>query len=96
MPSLTAIPSGLFDYNTKVERFSSAFRDDTSITGIPSGLFDNCTGVTSYTNCFDEIGTGLLGDAPALWDLVPEPIGTDCFDGATNLTNYAAIPADWK
>jgi len=38
----------------------------------------------------------LDGNAPTLWLLDPEPIGTGCFTNCTNLDNYASIPNDWK
>jgi hypothetical protein len=36
------------------------------------------------------------GAAPTLWLLSPTPTGTGCFNGCTNLSNYASIPAGWK
>lgn len=91
---ITTISSGLFDNNTLVTAFISCFAGCTSLTSIPSGLFDNCTAVTAYEYCFLNC-ISLTGDAPELWNLIPEPTGTDCFDGDTSLTNWDDIPEDW-
>jgi len=48
-PSLTSIPSGLFDFNTAVSTsgFHSTFYGCTSLTSIPAGLFDNNVNVST-------------------------------------------------
>jgi hypothetical protein len=92
---ITSIPAGLFANCTKVIYFDGAFSYCTGLTSIPINLFANCPLVISYALAFQG-DTALTGNAPALWDLDPEPTGTECFHGATGLTNYAAIPADWK
>lgn len=93
--SLESIPSGLFDNNTLVTTYENTFQGCSSLTSIPSGLFDNITGVTTFQYAFSEC-TSLGGNAPELWNRVPEPIGINCFNGDTGLTNYGDIPAGWK
>lgn len=93
--ALTSIPSGLFDSCINVTDFSFGFQDCTELIAIPSGLFSNNASVTTYRKCFSG-DTSLTGNAPELWNLVPEPIGLFCFEDCTGLSNYAAIPVDWK
>ncbi len=92
--NITSIPSGLFSNNTKVTNFSNTFSRN-NLSSIPDGLFDNNPLVTTFYYVFSE-NYSLTGPAPALWLRDPLPIGTGAFYGATNLSNYADIPAGWK
>ena len=92
---LTSIPSGLFDNNVSVTIFDGVFNECTGLTFIPSGLFDNNVSVTTFAGVFYNCAS-LTGLAPELWLRVPEPLGTGCFVGCVNLSNYASIPVDWK
>jgi hypothetical protein len=91
----TSIPSGLFDYCTKVLTFHSCFSGCNKITAIPSGLYDNCTLVTTYYRTH-YANTSITSAVPELWNLDPEPTGTQCFYNCTNASNYGDIPVDWK
>lgn len=99
--ALTSIPQGLFDKNTAVTTFASAFYGCTNLTSLPSDLFANNANVTNFTSAFENCSQ-LTGESPTgpagkkLWELIPAPIGTRCFRGCTSLTDYAAIPAEWK
>jgi len=88
-PSLTSIPSGLFDNNTSVTSFSTAFLGCTSITEIPDGLFDNNTSVTDFGGTFaltdiTSIPTGLFDNNIWATDF------SSCFYG----TSITGVPTD--
>ena len=74
--SLTSIPEGLFDNNTKVTSFNSCFDSCFSLTSIPEGLFDNNTKVTNFGSCF--VGCSSLTSIPA-----------GLFDNNPNVTNFS-------
>ena len=98
---LSSIPTDLFKYNVNVLDFGAVFYNCVSLTSIPIALFSTCINVTTYYGGIGDFGAfencaALTGNAPALWDLVPEPTGTHCFKNCNGLTNYAAIPNDWK
>jgi hypothetical protein len=73
-------------------------------------MFDRNTSVTTYAYAFEDCGRdltglippGLIGTTPVnsagqkLWQLSPTPTGTRCFYNCTSLSDYAAIPANWK
>jgi hypothetical protein len=93
--NLTWIPPKPIDYASGVTVCQNMF-EDTGLTYIPGNLFSLMPNVTDYLRCFCNIGASLKGNAPALWDLDPEPEGGYCFYNDTNLANYASIPDDWK
>lgn len=100
---VTSIPTGLFDYVTLCTNFQGTFHDCTNLTSIPPLLFDKTTNVFTYADCFLAAGAFLSGHTPTnsaglkLWQLtLPTPVGTDCFDGQTGLSDYASVPAGWK
>lgn len=92
--NLTIIPSGAITGADECTTCENMF-EDTGLTSIPATLFDNMPSVTTYVRCFCNIGVGLLGNAPELWDLTPEPDGLACFFNDTNLTNWDNIPDTW-
>ena len=108
--SLASIPSGLFNNNTVVESFVASFQACTSLASIPSGLFNNNTVVVQFNICFNGC-TSLSGSSGELW-LNPSgasnytltspnydsgiPVGLDCYQNCTGLSDYASISAYWK
>ena len=94
--SLTSVPSTLFDTNTNVVNFSGTFRNCRSLTNVLQFTFN--TGVTIFNNIYNMSSTtnSLAGTAPELWNRTPTPAGTDAFNNCTGLSNFAAIPLNWK
>ncbi len=94
--ALTSVPSTLFDLNINVVNFSGTFRNCRSLTNVLQ--FTNNTGVTIFNNVYNMSSTAnaLTGNAPELWNRTPTPSGTDAFNNCTGLSNYAAIPLNWK
>ena len=93
---LTSVPSTLFDQNIIVTNFSGTFRNCLSLTNILQFTYN--TAVTIFNNCYNMSTTSnaLTGTAPELWNRTPTPSGTDCFNNCTGLSNYAAIPLNFK
>ena len=93
---LTSVPSTLFDLNTNVTTFSGTFRNCRALTNVLQ--FTNNTNVTTFTNLYNMSSTtnALIGTAPELWNRIPTPSGTDAFNNCVNLTNFAAIPLNFK
>ena len=102
----------LFIRNNKLENISLMFSNDSSESSpssswnvvLPSNLFRPYvrvplsghpirTASSAFAKC-----TSLRGQAPALWTFTNPvvPSGTAAFRYATNLTNYADIPNNWK
>jgi len=94
--ALTSVPSTLFDTNTNVVNFSGTFRNCRSLTNVLQFTFN--TGVTIFNNIYNMSSTtnSLTGTAPELWNRTPTPSGTDAFNNCTGLSNFAAIPLNWK
>jgi len=92
--NLTTLPVDLFRYNTLATTFITTFTV-CPLTSIPAGLFTYNTLANDFSGCFQDC-TGLTGNAPAIWEIVPEPIGFNCFLNDIGLSNYASIPAGWK
>jgi hypothetical protein len=94
--ALTSVPSTLFDTNTNVVNFSGTFRNCRSLTNVLQFTFN--TGVTIFNNIYNMSSTtnSLAGTAPELWNRTPTPAGTDAFNNCTGLSNFAAIPLNWK
>ena len=59
--SLLKIPTGLFDYNTKLENLSVCFKSCTRVVSVPQNLFDKCPNINNVTECF--CGGGYNGDS---------------------------------
>lgn len=66
-----------------------------TIPTIPADIFDAYSDIESFVGCFAGCAE-LTGAAPTLWTTYPSADGTDCFTDDTGLSNYAAIPNDWK
>ena len=93
---LTSVPSTLFDLNTNVTTFSGTFRNCRALTNVLQ--FTNNINVTTFTNLYNMSSTtnALTGTAPELWNRIPTPSGTDAFNNCTGLSNFAAIPLNFK
>lgn len=94
--ALTSVPTNLFDQNPNVVNFSSTFRNCRALTNVLQ--FTNNTQVTIFNNIYNMSSTtnSLTGTAPELWNRTPTPSGTDAFNNCFGLSNYAAIPTNWK
>lgn len=94
--SLSSYPLDLFDDCPNAINFSSTFRNCRSLTQPLQFTFN--TQVTTFANIYNMISTtnSMGGTAPTLWLRVPEPLGTAAFRNCFGLSNYAAIPSNWK
>lgn len=94
--SLTSVPSTIFDLNTNVTTFSGTFRNCRALTNVLQFTFN--TNVTTFTNLYNMSSTSnaLTGTAPELWNRIPTPSGTDAFNNCIGLSNFAAIPINFK
>lgn len=94
--SLSSYPLNLFDSCPNAINFSSTFRNCRSLTQPLQFTFN--TQVTTFANIYNMSSTtnSMSGTAPTLWLRVPEPLGTDAFNNCFGLSNYAAIPSNWK
>jgi hypothetical protein len=94
--ALTSVPSTLFDLNLNVVNFSGTFRNCRSLTNVLQFTYN--TNVTIFNNVYNMSSTAnaLTGNAPELWLRTPTPSGTDAFNNCTGLSNFAAIPLNWK
>ena len=92
---LLMVPEELFKSSPLALDFNNCFASCTSLTAIPAELFLYNTIVEDFWSCFDS-DSALTGNAPTLWLRDPEPDGSGCFYGCTNLANYATIPTAWK
>jgi hypothetical protein len=94
--ALESVPPALFDNNPNVVNFSGTFRNCRSLTNVLQFTFN--TNVTIFNNIYNMSSTAnaLTGTAPELWNRTPTPSGTDAFNNCTGLSNFAAIPLNWK
>ena len=96
--SLISVPNELFRYNTTVINFSSTFRNNRALTNIPTFQYNQ--NVSIFLNVFNmsstNNGSSNWGTVEALWDRNPEPLGVNAFNNCTGVTNYNAIPINWK
>lgn len=94
--ALTTVPLTLFDQNVNVTSFSGTFRNSRAITNVLQFTYN--TAVTTFTNLYNMSSTtnALSGTAPELWNRIPAPAGTSAFTNCATLTNYAAIPINFK
>ena len=94
--ALANVPSTLFDLNVNVTSFSGTFRNCRALTNVLQ--FTNNTNVTTFTNLYNmsSATNALTGTAPTLWLRTPTPAGTDAFNNCFGLSNYAAIPVNFK
>jgi hypothetical protein len=93
---LNTYPSDLFDTNTSVLSFASTFRNCVALT--QPLQFTNNTSVTIFDNVYNMPSTSnaMSGTAPTLWLRTPTPSGTAAFRNCTGLSNFAAIPSNFK
>ena len=91
--NVTSISADLFASSPDVLDFEACFHA-ASLTSIPPALFNSCSNVTSFRYCFYDC-LDLTGDAPGLWERIPEPDGQECFQHDTGLDNYHSIPESW-
>lgn len=93
---LNSYPSNLFDGCPNAINFSSTFRNCRSLTQSLQFTFN--TQVTIFANIYNMVSTtnSMSGTAPAIWTRVPEPVGTAAFRNCTGLSNFAAIPSNFK
>ena len=100
------IPEKLFANCPDAIDFNGTFCGCSNLTGeIPEKLFENCEnaqifGTKERTDSGQE-GTfrnciSLTGMAPELWNNNNVTASYSCFYGCTNLSNYNAIPDNWK
>ena len=90
-PSLTTIPSGLFDGNSTTTSFGDCFAFSTGIESIPSGLFNDNIAATDFSNCF-RFCTSLTAIPSGIFDTnIAATTFFECFEGCTSLT---VIPAN--
>ena len=94
--ALESVPPALFDNNPNVVNFSGTFRNCRSLTNVLQFTYN--TNVTIFNNVYNMSSTAnaLTGNAPELWLRTPTPSGTDAFNNCTGLSNFAAIPLNWK
>lgn len=93
---LNTYPLNLFDTNTLVLNFNSTFRNCVALT--QPLQFTNNTSVTIFDNLYNMPSTSnaMSGTAPLLWTRNPTPSGTAAFRNCTGLSNFAAIPSNFK
>ncbi len=107
--SLQSLPAGLFDKNTEATDFTNCFFGCTHLV-LNENIFsannshDRFSGKKMvFTYCFYNVGSALSSDAsggtaPDLWNYDKGSASwttTNCFKGATHLSNYASIPKAW-
>jgi hypothetical protein len=94
--ALTSVPSTLFDQNANVVNFSGTFRNCRALTNVLQFTYN--TQVTIFNNIYNMTSTtnALSGTAPELWLRTPTPSGTAAFRNCSGLTNFTAIPVNWK
>jgi hypothetical protein len=94
--SLTTVPNELFRYNTQVINFSSTFRNCRALIELPT--FDYNQNVTIFLNLANMSTSvnALSGAAEEIWLRSPQPLGTNAFNNCFGLSNYAAIPVNFK
>jgi hypothetical protein len=93
---LSSYPLDLFDNCPNVVNFSSTFRNCRLLTEPLQFTFN--TQVTVFSNIYNMISTtnSMSGTAPTIWLRIPEPIGTAAFRNCISLSNFAAIPSNFK
>ena len=90
---IEVIPVSLFKNLPNVVSVQEIFAEN-KLKTIPSGLFDSVPDVYDYSLTFSKNPT-LTGMAPELWN-GDAFIHANCFLECYGLSNYEAIPADWK
>lgn len=96
---LPTIDISHFDMSSVVS-FDTMF-SGASLEVIPDIPLVSSSVVTTVSGMFADIGDGLTGVAPEFWNStnfpnLSAPFNTPPFRGATGLSNYEDIPANWK
>ena len=109
--ALTEIPEGLFDHNPEVTYISYSFEGCSSLRSVPTGLFDKMRILQSTTRLFygcqsltgESPYTLINGEKVHLYERQNHPTEfleitnhSETYDNCTGLTDYGAIPNDWK
>lgn len=109
--ALTEIPEGLFDHNPEVTYISYSFDGCSNLRRVPAHLFDQMRILQSTTRLFHGCHS-LSGESPYtlvsgkkvhLYERQYHPTEfleitnhSETYDNCTGLTDYGAIPNDWK
>lgn len=109
--ALTEIPNLLFATNKSATNFRYCFSNCRNAKLNPNIFCDEATEKATrfldmkidFTECFkscaDNLSSNAAGIAPALWEYTygSETITkASCFQGVYNVSNYSAIPTEWK
>ena len=98
--SLTSIGGTLFSSNPSLTTFDHCFRNCNHVTSFPTGIFSGIAATLDNVEYTFRGCSAMTNAADELWNAstYTKPVGTygSCFNGATNLSNYASIPAGWK
>lgn len=110
--ALTEIPNLLFATNKSATNFRYCFSGCKKAKLNPNIFCDEATGKTTrfpdmtidFTYCFKSCAYNLstssaAGTAPALWEYTYGSgtiTKTDCFESVYTVSNYSAIPTEWK
>ena len=94
---IETLPENLFFYTIFATKFESTFTNN-KLTGIPLRLFEFTPRVRTFYEIFRYNEATLTGIVPELWlKFTDANITTSgAFALATDITNYADIPATWK
>lgn len=92
--SLTTFPSTFLDRCPDLQNVGGMFVS-AGLTAYPTGWTDNLPNLNDFQYCFRWC-SGMTNAADDIWNDFPTATSTGCFQGATNLSNYASIPTGWK
>ncbi len=108
--SLQSVPSGVFSPLTNLTNITGLFAGDTVLSTVPTDIFDNNKKLNTYLIAFQNCSS-LTGESPytmvsgqkvhlyernASNGFAFTMSSVQCFQGATKLSDYGAIPAGWK
>lgn len=92
------LPNEMFRTNRALTDVSNMFWACSGLDGeLGATLFTNTNNpnITTFYQTFRGCSK-LKGTAPALWTMFPKATMGMCFNGCTELSNYASIPDQWK
>lgn len=92
-----ALDNQLFSSNAQITTARETFHGCSSLTEIGSNIFSFARNpkITTFYQTFQGCSK-LTGTAPSLWTQFSSATGGGCFNGCTNLDNFAEIPDQWK
>lgn len=105
--NLYNIPENLFDNNIDALSFDGVFSGCWGLKSIPQKLFSKNKKANVFAYCFSGC-SAITGEVPIdengikLYERTSENgyvndiIGTNCFTGCLNLSDYSEIPDNWK